>query len=308
MNLLIASLPIFIIIIAGYLVALFNFFDKEASVVLIRLIFYIIMPITLFLDIAQLPISNTLRWDYMGAYFFTSIIVMLISIIMSRYLFARDRSNLIINAMASTHTNTAYLALPLFLLLFKTVSPVASIIIVQAVFNFFILLGMDVTTGAKQNKSYSYTIFAVFWKNPILIGIILGVIFSSLHIELPHIISSTFTIVSKSALFIALFALGLSLRVDKASLNKKQKLEISMLIVLKSFVHPLIAFLVGYYIFGLTGFMLTALILMAAMPVAKNLFVFAKRYQVGVERANIIVFITTVISILTLNLILLLRH
>jgi malonate transporter and related proteins len=158
---LIASLPIFIIIIAGYLFALFNFFDKEASVVLIRLIFYIIMPITLFLDIAQLPISNTLRWDYMGAYFFTSIVVMLISIIMSRYLFARDRSNLIINAMASTHTNTAYLALPLFLLLFKTVSPVASIIIVQAVFNFFILLGMDVTTGAKQNKSYSYTIFAV---------------------------------------------------------------------------------------------------------------------------------------------------
>ena len=134
MNVLITSLPIFIIIIAGYLIALFKLFDKDASQVLVSLVFYIIMPITLFLDIARLPISHTLKWDYMGAYFFTSIIVMLISVGMSRYLFARDRANLIINAMASTHTNTAYLALPLFLALFKKVSPVASIIIVQALF------------------------------------------------------------------------------------------------------------------------------------------------------------------------------
>ena len=72
--------------------------------------------------------------------------------------------------------------------------------------------------------------------------------------------------------------------------DRKQKFEISSLIFFKTILHPICAFFIAYYVFGLSGFLLTAVTLMAAMPTAKNLFVFAERYKVGVERANIIVF------------------
>ena len=308
MSILNISLPIFFIIFSGYIATRFSYFDKYASDLLARLLFYIVMPITLFFDISKLPISETLVWDYMGSYFFASVIVIVLSMILSRFFFKRDVPNLIINAVASTHTNTAYLALPLFLMVFKTVTPVAAIIIVQTLFNFLILFGLDVSTNRSGRGVNHITALLVIVENPILIATFLGLAFSFFHIALPEIIYLSCNTVSQSASFIALFALGLSLGISQLGLNKKQKFEISLLVMLKTLIHPFAAFLVGYYLFGLSGFLLTALILMSAMPTAKNLFIFAKRYQVGSERANIIVLVTTIISIFTINVILLASH
>ena len=210
--------------------------------------------------------------------------------------------------MASIHTNTAYIALPLFLLLFNTASPVASIIIVQSIFNFIILFMLDTFTySTEKNKHMTHRAFSVFWKNPILIGILTGVVFSYFHIELPDMLEKTFAIVSQSAPFLALFSLGLSLSFINTALNKKDFFEITTLVFLKSFLHPLVAFLVGHYLFKLTGFWLFAVIFIAAMPSPKNLFIFAKRYQTGEDRASLIVFTTTVISVVTLNMTLLVK-
>lgn len=298
------SLPIFIIMLGGYIANKVYDFDHTASTSLARLLFYIIMPITLFFDISQLPISQVLIWDYMLTYFLASVCIITISVLLSKYSFKRTLPNIIINAMASTHANTAYIALPLFLILFKTIVPVASIILVQVIFNFIILFGLDVSTNHSGRPADPYTPFFVLINNPILMGTLLGLIFSYFQIGLPHAILSTLSIVSQSASFIALFALGLSLGSSKFKLNKQQKLEISSLIFLKTLLHPIAACLIGYYVFNLSGFLLTAVTLMAAMPTAKNLFIFSERYQVGLERANSIILVTTILSIVTINSIL----
>ena len=137
MTLLIATLPIFLIILIGYLLARFKLVKNDASDLLARLIFYFIMPITLFIDLARLPIHQVLSWPYLFSYFITSITLICITCIISCYVFQKKEiPDLVINAMATTQTNTAYLALPIFLLLFKTVVPVAGVIVVQAIFNF----------------------------------------------------------------------------------------------------------------------------------------------------------------------------
>ncbi len=308
MSIITISFPIFLIILVGYVASKFHILAHNATDLLTRLLFYIVMPITLFFDIAKLPIAQTLAWNYMGSYFLSSIVIITISVMLSRSLFNRNTPNLIINAMASTHTNTAYLALPLFLIIYKTVTPVASIIIVQTLFNFLILFGLDVSTNRSSRHANHYAALLVIFENPILLGTLLGLAFSYFHVVLPEVIYSSCSIVSQSASFIALFALGLSLGIPQLALNRKQKYEISILVILKTLIHPLVAFLIGYYLFDLSGFLLTALTLMAAMPTAKNLFVFARRYQVGSERANIIVLITTIVSIVTISLILLASH
>jgi malonate transporter and related proteins len=308
MMIFLTSLPIFIIIFSGYLASKFHAFDPSAANLLARLIFYIIMPITLFFDLAQLPIDQLLICKYMLAYFFSSLSIIAATIIISKYLFKRNIPNIILNSMAATHSNTAYIAIPLFLTLFKTIIPVASIIIVQTVFNFLIIFGLDISTNSQTKHGNHYKALLIIFENPILIGTLLGLCFSYFQIELPTVVHSTFSMVSQSAAFVALFALGLSLGNAKFEFAKKQKLEILVLIILKTIMHPIAAFMIGYYLLGLSGFLLTALTLMAAMPTAKNLFVFAERYQIGLERANIIILITTVLSIATINTILLARH
>ncbi len=199
--------------------------------------------------------------------------------------------------MAVTQTNTAYLALPLFLLLFNTVVPVAGIIVVQAIFNFSIVLGLELTSNNKTNQSPYYKATSVIFKTPILIGIILGLIVSGYQCALPVTLTNTFNIVKQAAPFIALLTLGLSFESSKLSFTVKEKSELVTLILFKSFLHPLIAFFIGQFIFQLPPFDLICLVLMAAMPTAKNLFIFAKRYRVSMDRANIIVLVTTILSI-----------
>ena len=69
MTLLGPILPIFIIILLGYLCGRFGLLDEQATTVLSRLVFYIVMPVTLFIDVARLPIHTVLNWPYLLAYF-----------------------------------------------------------------------------------------------------------------------------------------------------------------------------------------------------------------------------------------------
>lgn len=305
MTLLGPILPIFIIILLGYLCARFGFLDEQATNILARLVFYIIMPVTLFIDVARLPIHTVLNWPYLLAYFISSCLVIVVTIVGSHYGFKRKTSDLVINAMAATQTNTAYLAIPIFLLLFHTINPVAGIILVQVIFNFLVIFSLEYF-----NQKHQYTMLqlagVVLWRMPILTAIILGLVVSLLHITLPAIVQATCLLVQRSAPFIALLVLGLSLGVVRHVFTRKERSEVGLLVVFKSFIHPLVALLVGRLIFHLPTFWLHSLVLMAAMPTAKNLYIFAKQYQVGESRANIIVVATTIISMVMINVIMML--
>jgi malonate transporter and related proteins len=302
MTLFVHSLPIFLIILLGYLLVRFKVSSSSTSGFLVNLLFFVIMPITLFSDIAKLPIHQTLNWPYMGAYFCASLSVMVLSFFTVRIIHKLSTRETLIALMASTQTNTAYLALPLFLFLFHTITPVASIILVQVIFNFAFLLGLEISKT--QTRHYWRAAITTLWKAPILIGILLGLGASYIHLSLPHIIEQSFKMVSNSAIFLALLALGMSLAEPREPRSTQENIQTLWIILLKSIIHPVVAFLLGRYVFELSGFTLTALTLMASMPTAKNVFVFAKRYQAGADRANVIVLTTTCISVVSTNLIL----
>lgn len=302
MNLMAASLPIFLIIILGFMVARFHLLDKNASDLIAKLVFLVVMPVTLFQDIAQLPIDKTIQWPYMLAYIASSILLILISALISRCFFKRQTPALILNAMAATQTNTAFLALPIFLILFHTIEPVASIIIIQAILVFLYSAGLELSTQ-KSDKRLIIQVLSIFIKNPILIGTFLGLAFSYFNWTISLIILPSLTLIKQASAFLALFALGLSLHADRQKLQASDKAEVTLLVVFKCFAHPVIAYCFGHYLFGLSGFSLTALTLMASMPTAKLTFIFAKRYQTGPERLNLAVVCSTVISVVMLNVV-----
>ena len=68
-------------------------------------------------------------------------------------------------------------------------------------------------------------------------------------------------------------------------------------------MHPTVAYIIGKTL-GLDATRLSMLVLMCSMPTAKNLFIFAQQYQVGVARSNWVVFLTTVLSIFSIPFIL----
>lgn len=295
MNILNLSLPIFITITIGILSANFSFCDEKLSDRLASLLFHFMMPMTLFFQISKLSFDKILRWDYIQAYFFSTLIVILFTIICAYKIFHRNTCNILINVMASSYVNTGYLGLPLFLMLFNNILPVASVIMVQTILTFFIFFGLDLSTN--NRKFTPINALMVIFRNPIMLGNLCGILFSYAHINIPHTLFLFCKLNSLVTTYLALFTLGLSLGISDFSFDRKQKFEIISLLALKNLLHPALAFAIGHYCFKLNSFLLTALTLMATMPTGKSLFVFARRFRIGADRSSIIVVLSTIISL-----------
>lgn len=65
----------------------------------------------------------------------------------------------------------------------------------------------------------------------------------------------------------------------------------------KLLIHPALAWVLAYIVFGLRGEMLVASVIMAGLPTAQNIFVTASRYNEGVIVAKDTVLITTICAI-----------
>ena len=61
--------------------------------------------------------------------------------------------------------------------------------------------------------------------------------------------------------------------------------------------HPLLAWVLAYYLFDLRGELLVASVIMAGLPTAQNIFVTASRYEHGVVIAKDTVLMTTICAI-----------
>ncbi len=182
--------------------------------------------------------------------------------------------------MACSHTNSAFLALPLFLLLFNTSVPVAGIILLQIVFTLFILVGLEIATNQHHQRNQWLSLPLIVLKNPIIVSTLLGFTFSFFSFELPPIVNTLFSMLTPWASALALVALGISLHVRIGHLPRNNR-EIGYLVLMKSVVHPLLGYFIGKMLFHLDPFWLQALVLICGIPTAQNVFIFSQRYKVG---------------------------
>ncbi len=99
----------------------------------------------------------------------------------------------------------------------------------------------------------------------------------------------------------ALFALGLHLGGLGLDLRGTTREELA-LIGFKCLAFPLLTWAVCGLLIGVRGEWLAYLVLIAAMPTPQNLFIFAQRYDVGVDLSASIVIKSSLVSLLLLPL------
>jgi predicted permease len=66
-------------------------------------------------------------------------------------------------------------------------------------------------------------------------------------------------------------------------------------------VHPLVAYILGSYVFDLPPEILNPLVLMAAMPPGMNVYIFATMYDRATGIAASAVLLSTVLSVVTIS-------
>ena len=194
--------------------------------------------------------------------------------------------------MSAIFSNNVQLGIPLAIsLLGENCVPSIAFIVSLNVF----LLWVSVTVGVELSRSREASVwgtcFEGLWrtiKNPVIIGILLGLLSSWADIGLPEPFEKSLTLLSVGT-GLSRYKLSSHVRLTGAS------------IFLKLFIQPATVFILCF-LFGITGIERQAACLLASLPVGENVYIMAQEFEVIEGPVANALLLTTCLSMLTVPL------
>ncbi|QDQ91172.1 AEC family transporter [Rhodococcus sp. WB9] len=287
---------IFVIIAIGYLLGRRGTLGAEGETVLGRLVFFVATPALLFDSLASSDLSVIFS-PTLAVAAVTALTVGALYMVIARVWLRRSLPELTIGALSASYVNSANLGIPIAVFVLGDASFVAPLLLFQIIaYSPIALTILDVTT-LRRGASRLDTITAPF-KNPIVVAGAAGLLVALLGWTPPEALMQPFRLMGGASVPGALLAFGISLygvRVLEKGTSPRR--DVALASVLKIVVQPVLAYLMARYLLGLDGHELFAIVVVATLPTAQNVFVYASRYGVGTVLARDTAFVTTLAAI-----------
>lgn len=306
-----ATLPIFLIMVLGWFLMRIGLFTKEFNKVADKYVFKVALPVLLFKDIATADIRSDFNLTFVLFCMITTTI-MFLAIWGLSYIFIKDKTQVGAFAQASARGSAAVLGIAFINNIYGN-SGMAPLMIVSAVPLYNILsviiltFSADMGKEAQKNKltdnvsnskgSNIKKACINVVKNPIIIGIFLGLPFSIFGISIPVIPLKAVTSIAQTATPIALLVVGAGFEGAKAI--KKIKLT-AVATFIKLVLLPLIFFPFAIA-FGFRGSELVAILVMLGSPTTVTCYIMAKNMGNDEVLSSSIVVMATLLSSVTLT-------
>ena len=299
-----ATVPIFLVMLIGYLLKMLGLltqsFVKEAN----ALIFKLALPALLFMDISTADIKT--NWDTNYVLLCAAITTICFFTIWGlSKVFIHDQSIIGAFVQGSYRSSAAVLGVAFIQNMYGNAG-MAPLMIIGTVplFNIYAVFVLtfeandpNPNTEGKRYEKLKLSFINIL-KNPIIIGILLGLITSVFELHFPVMIEKTLKSISSIATPLALIALGAGFEGKKALAKMKPTLAATFI---KLVVLPAI-FLPIAYLLDIRDQKLVALLIMLASPTTVSSYIMAENmHNDGVLTSSIIV-LTTFLSAFTLTL------
>lgn len=300
--------PVFLVMALGWVCARLRLFPAEAQKAFSVYVFFCAMPCYLFLAMARVPRDQVFQGDFLAAFALGMTMTAVIGAVLTRWVGRRGFGGCVLGTMSACQTNSVYIGVPIIVMAYGTPGPVIVISLFQVIVMTILVLGcleLEQKHGALSWRAY-WELPKIALANPIVGGALLGIVFSLEGWGVPLLADRTCQLLGAAGIPTALFALGLSLGSRRPRLDGGGGALIWLLVGVKGLVHPALTWLIGRYLFGLSGPLLGSLTIIAAMPTALNTYIFAERYAVFVEDSSQIILFSSLVSVATLSALLLL--
>ena len=292
-----------VVILIGYVVGRAGVLGEHAPFVLSRIVFFVLSPALLFTVLADADIHQLFS-SMLAVSAISAVLACLLFAGVALLVFRRKLPEAIIGSVASGYVNANNIGIPVAVYVLGNTAYSAPVILLQLlVLTPITLTILDITTSGKASFR---RIVSRPLTNPLIIGSALGVVVSATGLELPDAVMEPFRIVGAAAVPLVLIAFGMSLHGQKLLAPGSGRRDILLASTIKLAIMPLIAWVFGRFVFGLDHDHLFAAVVLAGLPTAQNIFVYAQRYERGVTIARDTVLITTVGSVPVLVLVALL--
>lgn len=297
-----ATVPIFLTMLIGNFLNRIHLIDKHFSNITDKFVFKVCLPCLLFLNLSTTNIRHNFDGQYLGYCF----LVTLVSILSIWYLarkFLPNKSMVGALVQGSYRSSAAILGIAFIQNIYGS-SEMAPLMIIGSVplYNIFavVILVLESNNEQLQHESKKERIQTAFFgvlKNPIIIGIFLGLAASFFNLALPDILNKTIQNLGEMTSPLALISIGASFEGRKAITKIKPTAIASFLklIGLAALFLPVAIYL------GFRDQKLIAIIIMLASPCTPTAYIMAKNMDGDATLASSIIVTTTLLSSLTLT-------
>lgn len=291
-----ATIPVFAVIVLGYFLRRIGMLDEPFLKVANTFNFKVTLPVMLFLDMVDSDFIEAFEWKYVLYCFFVTLFCILTVWGLAKK-FLKDKSLVGEFVQASYRSSAAVLGIAFIVNICGT-SGMAPLMIIGAVplYNIFAVVILTFE-GKIEGENKIRTACIEVLKNPIIIGIALGFLYSVAKLPMPQILERSLDNVAKMATPLALVCIGAGFEGRKAIRMLKPTLAVAMI---KLVIQPAI-FLPLAIAMGFTGDKLVAIIIMLGSPTTPSSYIMAKNMgHEGVLTSSVIV-LTTVLSAFTIT-------
>ena len=293
-------LPVFAVIVTGWIVGFTGYLPRKLSDALIHFAYNIAMPALLIVTIAQEPSRSLINGRFLVAFgggsFLCFILVFgIMSIRASRSLASRT-----MHGMAASMTNTGFVALPVLEAIYgpRAVLPaaIATVFVAVVMFPTAVILLEFGQRGADGSRTSPMLTLRHVVLNPLVISTLIGMLLSVLDLRMPGPVTAYLGIMADALTPCALFAIGLGLSIDglRANLGRAALLSVVKLAVMPVIVYGLSLAL------HLDPLYTIAAVICAAVPTAKTAYILAGEYHCEEIMVASTVSLTTLLSVITL--------
>ncbi len=295
-------LPLFGLIVIGFITARITRQPLEAAGWLNTFIIYIALPALFFKLLSKTPVEQLASWEFIASNILVTYGIFIFTFVLGLVASRGSIAEGTIQGLAGAYGNIGYMgpAIAILALGEKAAIPVAIIFCFENILHFALTPALMAVSG-KQKQSAGRLIVDVIRKivfHPFIIATAVGVSFAILELPTPVPMQRLIDYLAQAAAPCALFAMGVTLALRPL---KRVPLALGYIVPIKLVLHPAAMYVVLSYVGNFDPVWVFTAVLLASLPSATNVFVMAQQYGVWVERATACVLVTTATSVLTVS-------
>jgi malonate transporter and related proteins len=298
------ALPVFGIIAAGLLAGRLKLMNAGDSAALNKFVFRFAMPAALFGLTATTPPPGAEDAAIAMSYAVAAITVIFGGYFVSQKLFDLQKPEAGAHGFASVLGNAVFLGLPIALNVEGWGRPFVTLMLVEGIF--VIAIGAALMAPRRDGGGLSRLAgyFAGPLRNPLVVAMAAGFLFSALGFSLTGPLETFFSLFGKAAGPTALFSMGLFLATNPFPDMQKIQGRIAAIAIGKMIILPTIALGAAFLLGVNDPNYLGALALFVLVPCGVGSFIIASQYGVYQTETAAAVSFTTIMSVLTISAVL----
>ncbi len=296
-----AILPIFLLIIVGYLLKYFQILDDQFWHGAEKLTYYILFPALLIGKMSVADLSSISIWPTTLSALLGLLLISIMTIAI-KPLFSISNASFGAVYQGTMRFNT-YIGLALVSNLFGEEGLVIAVIIASILIPAVNVCAVIALQHYHPNKSDTKKLsntFKSLFKNPLILSCLIGIGLNTLHIAPPIFVMETINIIGSIALPLGLMAVGAAFILSNI---KSAAIIIVGTSALKLVIYPIIAFFIAEF-FPVNLLTQQVLVIFCALPTATASYVLTKNMAGDHQLMARIITIETLLSAVTLLIIL----